>query len=298
MLLQELNQKYSIKNHITFSREKHMIVAELKSQYSTAKVSLYGAQVLSFIPNGEKDLLFVSKESFYQEGKAIRGGIPVCWPWFGAHSTDQNKPSHGFARLSNWQVIKTSSKNDELSLQLELNDSEYTRLIWPYKFKTIISITIGRTLSVDLTTANLDEKPFTITSALHSYFNVSDSEKITISGLKNTNYVDDVLNMESLQEKSLLSLQGEIDRRYIDTLTSCCITDPGYQRKIQVSKKGSKTTVIWNPGSKLAMKMIDLGNHEYTSMVCIEAANSLNNSISILPGQSHSLSTILELASN
>ncbi len=106
MSVQELNQKYSIEDHIIFSEEKQNIIVEIKSKYSKAKISLYGAQVLSFTPNGEQNLLFLSKESYYQEGKAIRGGIPVCWPWFGAHPSDTTKPSHGFARLSKWQVKK------------------------------------------------------------------------------------------------------------------------------------------------------------------------------------------------
>lgn len=295
MSVQELNQKYSIEDHIIFSEENHYIIVELNSKFSKTRISLYGAQVLSFTPKGERDLLFLSKESYYQEGKAIRGGIPVCWPWFGAHPTDTTKSSHGFARLSKWQVKSSSSNNDILNLQLELNDSENTRKIWPYKFKAIISITVGKTLSVELTTLNTDKLPFTITSALHSYLNISNSEKINISGLEDTRYMDDVKNIECQQAESLLSLQGEIDRRYIKTSTACTIDDSNYKRKIKISKKGSEITVVWNPGPVLAKKMIDLGDMEYQNMVCIEAANTLNDSIHIQPGQKHSLSTTLEL---
>jgi len=295
MSIQEFNQKYSIEDHIIFIEEKHNIIVELKSGFSKARISLYGAQVLSFTPKGEQDLLFLSKDSYYQEGKAIRGGIPVCWPWFGAHPTDTTKASHGFARLSKWQVKSTSIKNDNLNLQLELNDTESTRKIWPYKFKAIISITVGETLNVELMTINTDKLPFTITSALHSYLNISNSETITISGLKDIQYMDDVKNIECQQDDALLSLQGEIDRRYINTSSACTIDDSKFNRKIKISKQGSETTVIWNPGAVLAKKMADLGDMEYLNMVCIEAANTLNDSICIQPGQRHSLNTTLEL---
>lgn len=116
MLLNELNTTYGIDNQLTFSEEKHMIVANIKSKYASAKISLYGAHVLSFTPKDERDLIFLSQDAFYQNGKAIRGGIPVCWPWFGAHPENKNLPSHGFARLSNWEVIQSSSSNGEVQI--------------------------------------------------------------------------------------------------------------------------------------------------------------------------------------
>ena len=186
MLLNELNNTYGIDNQLTFSKEKHMIIANIESQYASAKISLYGAQVLSFTPKDERELIFLSKDAFYQNGKAIRGGIPICWPWFGAHPENKNLPSHGFARLSNWEVIQSSSNKGEVQIQLQLKNSEATEALWPYKFETQISLTIGKSLKVKLTTLNKDEKAFTITGALHSYLNISDSSKVKVEGLENT----------------------------------------------------------------------------------------------------------------
>ena len=295
MLLNELNNTFGITNQLSFSEEKHMIVANIESKYSSAKISLYGAQVLSFTPKGERDLLFLSEEAFFQNGKAIRGGIPICWPWFGAHPNDRNLPSHGFARLSNWEVIRSSSNKGEEQIQLQLKNSEATQELWPYIFETLINLTIGKSLKLSLTTTNKDNKAFTISSALHSYLNISDSEKIEVDGLENMEYRDDVLHTTSRQNESLLSIKGELDRQYINTSKSCLINDPNFERQIQIDKEGSQTTVVWNPGDKLASKMSDLGDKEYKNMLCIEAANNINDTITINPGESHSLQTHISL---
>lgn len=295
MLLRELNNTYGIDSQLSFSEEKHMVVININTEYSSAKISLYGGQVLSFIPNGKRDLLFLSEKAFYQNEKAIRGGIPICWPWFGANSNNKNLPSHGFARLSNWIVTQTSLLNGEVHIQLQLKNSKTTEAIWPYKFETLLDLTIGESLKLNLTTFNKDDKAFTISSALHSYLNISDCEKISLEGLGNTGYRDDVLKITNLQKESLLSIQGEVDRQYFNTSKTCIINDPDYERQIKIDKEGSQTTVIWNPGEDLSTKMTDLGNQEYKNMLCVEAANNMNDVITIQSGNSHSLGTQISL---
>jgi glucose-6-phosphate 1-epimerase len=298
MLLDELNNIYGIDNQLTFSEEKHMIVANIESKYASARISLYGGQVLSFTPKGERNLLFLSQDAIYQNGKAIRGGIPICWPWFGSHPDNEGLPSHGFARLSNWEVIQTSSNKDEVQIQLQLKNSKATEALWPYKFETRLNLRIGKSLDLNLTTTNKDDKAFTITSALHSYLSISDSEKVKLEGLENTQYRDDVLHVTSFQNESLLSIKGEVDRQYFDTSESCTINDPQHKRKLRIRKEGSKVTVVWNPGDKLAAKMSDLGNKEYKNMLCVESANTMNDAITIQPSENHSLSTQISIVSN
>ncbi len=295
MLLDELNTIYGIDNQLSFSEEKRMILANIESKYASAKISLYGAQVLSFKPRGEHDLLFLSPNAFYQNGKAIRGGIPICWPWFGSHANNKNLPSHGFARISNWEVTQSSSNNGEVQIQLRLKSSEATKALWPYKFETLINLSIGKSLEISLTTINKDDKAFSISSALHSYLNISDCEKVQVEGLENTQFRDDVLHVTSLQNESLLSIKGEVDRQYFDTSKTCTIHDPQYKRKLSIAKSGSQVTVVWNPGGKLAAKMSDLGDKEYQNMLCVEAANNMNDTITIQPNASHLLSTQISI---
>lgn len=282
-----LNTQFGIENKLSFEPFKHTVVAELKSHCSSAKVSLYGAHVLSFIPDGQKDILFVSPHAIYQEGKAIRGGIPVCWPWFNAHPTDATKPSHGFARISSWTVISSSSTTEETTLELGLSSSDETIKLWPYQFEARLTIKLSNKLSVELTTTNTDNKPFDISAALHTYFNISDINTVTLEGLEGKAFKDDVANGEGIQQDQLLTFGPRTDRRY-QAQGKAIIHDAN--RDIEVDKGGSGITVVWNPGEELAMQMPDLLNG-YKKMLCVEAANSLDDTVTLAPGQQHTLST-------
>ena len=291
MNIATLNTQYGIDKKVSFKAYQHTIVAEITSVHSTTRVSLYGGQVLSFIPNGEKDLLFMSSASTFQEGKAIRGGIPVCWPWFGAHPVDHSLPSHGFARISTWTVLNTQEAGDDVVLTLGLSANAETLKLWPYHFEAELEVRAGKTLSVSLKTRNTDTKAFEISAALHSYFNISNIEAIQLEGLCNCNYLDDVNNSEGKQQEERLSITGRIDRRYRNTTANCHIHDNN--RIIKVGKKGSQITVVWNPGAELTKQMADLGDLDYRNMLCVEAANSLEDTISVLPGQQHILNTTI-----
>lgn len=291
MQLKELNELYGIDGALAFQSEQHTEMAYIKTAYSTAKVSIYGAQVLSFIPKGKDDLLFVSSQSFYQEGKAIRGGIPVCWPWFNAHPTDNTKPSHGFARISSWEVLSTKKEGDEVVISLGLKSDDRTKDFFPYDFEAVLEVTVGKSLNAELTTTNVDSKPFDVSAALHTYFNISDIASVKLRGLHKTAYKDDVLGIDAVQEDEMVTFSGRTDRRYKETEADVSIIDAN--KNIKVGKKGSKITVVWNPGAELASQMADLGDVDYKKMVCVESANSLNDTITIQPGTSHCLGTTI-----
>nr|WP_321451945.1 D-hexose-6-phosphate mutarotase [uncultured Carboxylicivirga sp.] len=291
MQLNKLNEKFGIEEVLTFKQEHHTIMAEVTTPFSIAKISLYGAQVLSFIPKGGKDLLFVSSETLYEEGKAIRGGIPVCWPWFNAHPTDSTKPSHGFARISFWEVLSTSKKEDEIIIALGLKSDDNTKKYFPYEFEAVLEVSVGKSLNVELTTKNIGSELFDVSAALHTYFNISDISTIKLQGLHQTKYKDDVLDIEAVQEAEMITFSGRTDRRYRDTESEVAIIDT--DRTIHVGKKGSKITVVWNPGAELASQMADLGDSDYKKMVCVESANSLDDTITLESGASHCLATTI-----
>ncbi len=284
-----LNTQFGIANKITFQPFEHTIVAELQNQHATARVALYGAHVLSFIPNKQEDILFVSPNAVFKDGKAIRGGIPVCWPWFGSHPVDATLPSHGFARISNWEVINTSANDETVSIELGLSANSATMQLWPYRFEASLLVKMGKQLTVELKTRNTDNKLFEVSAALHSYFNISDIEKVTLEGLANVEYLDDVENASGHQSEQLLCFGQRFDRRY-KTSDTAIIHDQ--KRDITIAKSGSQITVVWNPGEELAMQMSDLAEG-YRNMLCVEAANSLDDTITIQPGQEHILSTII-----
>ena len=292
----ELNQKFGIKDILLFQEENDMQMAVISNDHSSAIISLYGGQVLSFKPHGSEDLLFVSSQAEFRVGKAIRGGIPVCFPWFNAHPTNKELPNHGFARISKWDIEKTEQLlTGETRLIISLSSSEATKKLWKYNFKVEFEIIIGKSLLVKWQTENLDEAEFTFSQALHSYFNVGDINSLTIAGLENQNYMETIILEEPFEgEKSPIKISRQTDRDYLNSDTTCEIIDINFNRKIKISKKGSLSTVVWNPWKELSVKMSDLGDDDYLSFVCVESANTHYHPVTVQPNEKHIL--IMELS--
>ncbi len=296
MDISQLNQKFGIADHVKFTSGKgEWPYVHLENNGSTAFVSLYGAHVLHYTPKGEKDVLWMSETSFFEQGKPIRGGIPVCWPWFGPHESDSSKPMHGFARLSMWEVAKTQvNAKGETELTLFLTDSATTKALWPFSFQANIIITLGEKLNVALNVLNTGSEPFSMTEALHSYFQVGEASQITIEGLGGCTYLDG-LNQNSpvVQKEKFIEIKKEENRRFIDTTGTCIVHDPVFGRNIKVEKQNSNTTVVWNPWEATARSMPDFADESYHTMVCVEAANAYSNAVTVQPGGEFEIGTTI-----
>jgi glucose-6-phosphate 1-epimerase len=297
MELTALNQKFGIGEQILFSTgEGGLPVAIITNKYATAIISLYGAQVLSYIPAGEKELLWMSTKSLFKEGKAIRGGIPLCFPWFGKHLTDPSLPQHGFARLSTWEVAETATMGNGASqISLQLHQSADTKALWPYAFSAIITVTVGETLELKLKVLNTDEEDFTYSDALHTYLNISNINNIHIEGLYKTPYYDGFGDTPIVQQDELLAITKEENRRYVEHTSNCIVTDSGYGRKIRVSKTGSKVTVVWNPWIETTKTMSDMAPDGYQTFICVEAANSYDDVVTLKPFEEFTITTTIAL---
>jgi glucose-6-phosphate 1-epimerase len=295
MDLSALNKKFGIKGQLNFfPGEGGLPFVTVNNKYATAVISLYGAQVISYQPSGEEDLLWMSAKSIFKESKAIRGGIPLCFPWFGKHATDASLPQHGFARLCTWEVAETSLlRNGAVLIRLQLHHSPFTKTLWPFDFSATVTITVGETLELKLKVMNTDEKDFTYSDALHTYLNVSNINNINIEGLKDTYYYDGFGDTPLQQQEALLVIGKEENRRYVDHVSNCIVDDKGFTRKIRVSKTGSKVTVVWNPWIETTKTMGDMSADGYETFVCVEAANSYDDVITLKPGQSFSISTTI-----
>lgn len=244
----------------------------------------------SYVPNGHEPVLFLSGLSRYEANKAIRGGVPVSWPWFADHPTDASKPAHGFARITDWTVRKTGILSDgETRITLGLADSETTRRLWNYSFELNLDISIGSALDLALTMKNTGGAPFSITSAFHSYFNISAISDITVHGLENTDYIDKVDGLKLKKQNGPIQISDETDRIYMHTDAECIIADPGFSRNIRIRKSGSISTVVWNPWEEKARSMSDLGDDDYLRFVCVETTNAGDDIIHIPPGGEHRL---------
>jgi len=291
--ISRLNAASGIPEQVTFREDAGgMTVVEVKNSYSTATIALQGAHVLSWSPNDAHPVIWLSGDAKFVPGKSIRGGIPVCWPWFGPHQTESSFPAHGFARTTMWAVVETRAlDNGEIFLVFRLVQDENTRDQWPHSTQLEGTITVGETLDIDLVTRNTGKDPVGIGDALHTYFKVADVRQVSIYGLEGCSYLDKVESFKLKQQSGAVKIDQEVDRIYLESMQDCIIEDPGLARRIIISKRGSHSTVVWNPWAETAAKMGDLGEDGYLNMVCVETANAADDVVTITPGDEHHLWT-------
>jgi glucose-6-phosphate 1-epimerase len=256
-------------------------------------VSLHAGQVLSFRPTGTPhDLLFVSEAAYYQAGKAIKGGVPVCWPWFGADPEGLGRAAHGFVRNRPWTVAATAAHGDgDTRLTLALADSPDTRSIWPHAFNLTLEITVADALTLALVTRNTGSEPFAITQALHTYFNVGDIHQVKVLGLENGAYLDKAGDGGQKIQTGPVTIAAEVDRIYTDVASELTIIDPSLARRIRIAARGSRTAVVWNPWADIAAQMADLKDDDYLRFVCVETANAAGDVIQVPANSEYRLQT-------
>jgi len=291
MTLNELNQRHAIGNHVQFKEiAEGMIVAEVANQHALANIALQGAHVATFQPRGEEPVIWLSPKAKFAPGKSIRGGVPICWPWFGPHKNDSKLPGHGYARTVPWDVLETKALPDGSTfLRFGLVESDATRAQWPHPSTVQLEVTVGKALRVELVTTNTGKTAFELGEALHTYFQISDVAQMTIRGLENCEYLDKVQDFARFTQKDGIVTESEVDRVYVNTPVDCVIEDKGLKRAIRIAKQGSLSTVVWNPWTEKAEKMGDFGPQLHRDMVCVESGNALENVVTLAPGETHKL---------
>ncbi len=267
--------------------QSELPMLEVSTPWSTAEIYLHGAHVTNFTARGEAPLLFMSQCSRFAPEQAIRGGVPIIFPWFGPR---EGMPQHGFARLKTWDLKEFSPAPDgSVSVRFRLPDCPEASAFPPYSAEYVVTVDRGLTLRLKVTNDSRDE-PFTFENALHSYFEVGDVTAISIQGLAGCDYLDKVANFAQKKETSeQIRISSEVDRTYINTISTVAIVDPRLSRKILIEKRGSVSTVVWNPWVSRAQQMPDFGNDEYLRMVCVESGNIGPNQITLPPGESSTL---------
>lgn len=279
---------------VTRSTEGELPVLVVSGPAADAVVHLQGAQVTSWTPHGASPVLWLSPRTRLERGAAVRGGVPLCFPWFGPHPYDVTAPAHGFARLSPWTLLEAREHADDVVLRLGLADDAVTRAsAWPHRFEAVCTVTVGRTLRVELAVTNRDDEDVTLTAALHTYLAVADARSTTVSGLEGTPYVDKAGGgAERPGEDGPVRFDGETDRVYLGTDAATTVDDRA--RRLVVGKSGSRTTVVWNPGADRGAAMRDVGD-AWPGFVCVEAVNAPPDVIRLAPGATHVLATSVEV---
>ena len=290
---QHLNKQFGINGQLAFREDSSgLLIVEINNAQATAAICLQGAHLMSWHPNSQAvPVVWLSRDAKLAVGKSIRGGAPVCWPWFGAHATEPTFPGHGFARTVPWQVIETGSEPDGATrITLRLVKNEKTRAQWPYTSQLDLTVIVGATLRMELTTENTGDADFIIGEALHTYLQVGDISAVRVTGLEGCDYWDKVGGSTLRKQTGAISFAGETDRVYINSAAVCVIEDDKLKRRIRVAKSGSLSTVVWTPWTEKAQKMGDMGQPEgWREMLCVESANAIENVVNLPAGSKHTL---------
>ncbi len=291
-MIESLNQKFARSGLVRFAAGQGGLVrAVITTPRADAHVYLHGAHVTHYQPKGQPDLLFVSDKSWFEAGKPIRGGIPICFPWFG----NAGDPAHGFARLVEWkvhEVVVTPEQDVMLTLELPTPKPASGSSSWSLEARVLFHVSIGAHLKLALEVTNTGEKPLKFEEALHTYFAVADIKRVSVQGLHGAEYLDKTLDFaRKTQQADPLTFTAETDRVYFNTRATCHIHDPQSRsaRRITVAKQGSDDTVVWNPWSDRAKSMPDYGDEEWHRMLCIETANVRDHAIQLKPGETHTM---------
>jgi D-hexose-6-phosphate mutarotase len=267
---------------------------EVISDWSTAEIYLLGAHVNEFKKKGEPPVLFTSKCSRFAHGQAIRGGVPIIFPWFGPREAST---SHGFARHTEWDLHETITvPNGGVSLRFGFPGTAESAM-WPaFSANYVVTVTDTLVLELILTNASADQE-LSIENCFHTYLAVGDIHAVSVAGLQGAAYLDKVEHFARKTEGSAaIPIESEVDRIYLDATGPVEVLDRSLRRRIRIAKSGSASTVLWNPWMAQAQQMTDFGNEEYKSMLCVESGNVGQNKLVLLPGTSSVLRVELSTA--
>jgi glucose-6-phosphate 1-epimerase len=259
------------------------------------EIYLHGAQVTSWKPAANDDVLFVSAKSRWEEGQAIRGGIPICFPWFRAKTDDPHAPAHGFVRAKTWQLDSVVEDDAGVAVTMFTESDEQTRRWWPGEFRLVHRATFGSELKLELTCSNTGKTPLRFEEALHTYNQVADVVSVRLQGLDGTRYLD---NTDSNKEKSQVGevmIASQTDNAFLNTKNAVDLIDPKMRRRIRLQKTNSSTTVVWNPWREGASGLRDLGEHEWKQFLCVEASNIIGTAVTLAAEQEHKMSAVLSV---
>lgn len=280
------NTEVIISNRITIKKGYgDLRYLELLFNGAEAHIYMHGAHILHYQPAGQQPVLWQSEESWFETGKPIRGGISVCWPWFGSHPNDPAQPAHGFVRHTEWELVSTSATIEATIVTLQFPEASC-----PKGISLILTVELSSKLSVYLETINNSEEDFKFSEALHSYFSIQDIQSVKVYGLEGQHYINSLSAVPSPQlQNGSITFSAETDRIYINTPHTCTLVDEVFKRSICIQKENSLSTVVWNPWIDKSIRMPDFGELEYQNMVCVETTNCGINAVLLGSGETHKI---------
>jgi glucose-6-phosphate 1-epimerase len=288
----ELNARFALGKALRFEDGPgELALAKIASDAATAEIFLQGAHVARWQPTSAKHpVLFLSEKSHFAAGQAIRGGVPLVFPWFAERKGGLPGGMHGFARTLPWEVAATERRGEDVALSFKLLPNQTTRDLGFDHFVLMYEVVVGATLSLTLEVENLGDSPLTFEEALHAYYAVSDVRQIEVSGEGDTDYLDRAHQaVRKHQGVGAIRFAGETDQLHLNTTAAVTISDPEWKRRIAIEKRGSDSTVVWNPWIEKAARLEDFGDEEWPHMVCVEPANAAEDAVTLQPGGTHTM---------
>lgn len=260
------------------------------SAAATGEAYDHGAHVTAWTPAGQQPVLWMSAASGLDDTAPIRGGVPVCWPWFGPGRTKDLSPAHGFARVSPWSFQGVTEGDDQVTATWTLTDGQATNDRFPQPYAATFTATFGAELELVLTVENTGDEDFSYEEALHTYLAVGDIREVTVTGLDGASYLDKApgAGPDPVVQQGDITFAGETDRVYASS-APVTVVDLVGGRTITVTTTGAANTVVWNPWIAKAAAMPDFGDDEWQGMICVEGANALDNAVVLPPGGTHTL---------
>ncbi|MFO8024558.1 D-hexose-6-phosphate mutarotase [Thiohalophilus sp.] len=300
-MLDDLKQRFS-HPQVRFYQHDQLIMIELNNRHGSATLTTHGGTLLGYRPAGGEEVIWLSETAVYDGSKPVRGGVPICWPWFGPYDpqgmgedpTDAAKKAHGVARYELWDVASVRSlagDATEMILQLEPNDS--IRQAWPWPFVLKLIVTLGEILTLELIGENRSDRDWVVSEAFHTYFRVAHADGLTLEGMDNATYIDKRRDGQRFIQSGPLQVSMPMDCVYVDHPHQVTLDDHGNQRQIVMQKTHSLSTVVWNPGAEGAKGFADMPDDQYMHMVCVEAANALDNTYTLRAGELHRMAMTL-----
>jgi len=292
----ELNARFGIPGLAeVVAGEGGLPMVRVSTHLASAEIYLHGAQVTAWRPAGHEEVLFLSGQSRWEEGRAIRGGIPICFPWFRslgfrAQSEDAQAPAHGVVRTREWRLDAIAAEEDGAAVVICSTESDAaTRRWWPHEFHLTHRITVGKTLRLELIAKNTGASAFQFEEALHTYFRVGAVAGACVRGLDGSSYLDNTDGNRAKVEQGDVVFEAAIDNAYLHAEGALELVDPALHRTLRTDKENSSTTVVWNPWETAAAALADLGDDEWRQFACVEASNILGAAVTLEPGEEHVL---------
>lgn len=294
---EELNRRFGIPGRVqVLADEGGLPKIRVTAPQSSGEMHLHGAQVTSWQPAGAEEVIFLSRRARWEEGKAIRGGIPICFPWFRAKADDPHAPAHGLVRTRVWALESIEHDAGGVTVRMTTESDSGTRTLWPGDFRLLQRVTFGKELKLEFTVSNTGTSSFRFEEALHTYYRVGDVRRVSIRGLNGVTYLDNTDSNKRKNQQGDVMIVSATDNAYVNTEGALQLFDPALNRRIQIAKQNSRTTVIWNPWAEGARALSDLEEDAWQQMVCVEASNILEDAVELAPNGNHKMSVTMAVA--